>query len=138
MFLNGDTKIFIFFSTIFCYKFKILTEFLIIDFFLQTILFKIFIRLQTKEGQFVMLSVCRSVGRSVSLSIGRSALQHIRFIFFAYVAHTEKKLCIHNYHQNIYDKICVRYDLAMFDRVMLLGIATIPIIRFPFIIFARV
>lgn len=84
------------------------------------------------------LCCCLSIGRSVSLSIGRSALQHIRFIFFAYVAHTERKWCILNYHQNIYDKICVGYDLAMFDRVMLLGIANIPSIRFPFIIFARV
>lgn len=45
MFLIGDNTIFIFFSTRFCYKFKILTEFLIIDFFLQTILFKICIPL---------------------------------------------------------------------------------------------
>lgn len=136
MFLNGDNKIFIFFSTIFCYKFKILTEFLIIDFFFcRLFCLKYSYPFRRRQGN---LCCCLSIGRSVSLSIGRSALQHIRFIFFAYVAHTERKLCILNYHQNIYDKICVGYDLAMFDRVMLLGIAKIPSIRFPFIIFARV
>lgn len=41
------------------------------------------------EGRAICVAVCLSIGRSVSLSIGRTALQHIRFIFFAYVVHTE-------------------------------------------------
>jgi hypothetical protein len=49
------------------------------------------------------------------------------FIFVAEIAHTEIKFSIQNYHMIIWIKFYFGYNLAIFDRVMTLGLRKIAI-----------
>lgn len=70
---------------------------------------------------------------AISLSV------HQSYIFFSEIAHTEMKFIIQIFHENIFVKFCFRYDRAIFDTGMLLGLGkNSNYLQFSFIFFSDV
>jgi hypothetical protein len=64
----------------------------------------------------------------VCLSVCLYIKQQFPFIFFAAVAHAERRFGIQIYIKNISAKFCFGYDRAILDRVMPIGLRKISII----------